>query len=82
MTVVREAVTVTCNISQALTVLLSVLCSSLHDDPPLLTGEPDAAQRRPIIPVCPGDGCLHGPSDSSVIQQQQAAPVRHVHLTQ
>lgn len=51
-------------------------------DPLVLTGEPDAANSRPVVSVSACHRCLHSHGDSSVIQLQQAASVRHVHFTQ
>lgn len=46
------------------------------------TGESDAAQSGSVVSVYAGHRRLHRRTDRAVIQQQQAAPVRHVHLTQ
>lgn len=62
--------------------LYSSLLSLKATVPPQLTGEPDAAQRRSVVPVHPGHRRLHGRRHSFVIQQQQAAAVRHVDFTQ
>lgn len=48
----------------------------------LLTAEPDAARGRSVVSVRAAHRGLHGRCDRAVIQEQQAAPVRHVHLTQ
>ncbi|TNN70662.1 hypothetical protein EYF80_019099 [Liparis tanakae] len=48
----------------------------------LPTREPDAAESRPVVPVCAGHRFLHCRRHSSVIQMKQAAPVFDVDFAQ
>lgn len=50
--------------------------------PPLFTRESDAAQSRSVVAVYAGHYCLHRRCNSSVIQQQQKAPVWHIYLAE
>lgn len=47
-----------------------------------LTREPDAAHRRAVVSMHPGHRRPHGRRHGPVVQQQQPAAVRHVHLAQ
>lgn len=47
-----------------------------------LTWEPDAAHRRAVVSMNPGHRCPHRSCHGPVIQQQQPAAVRYVHLAQ